>query len=364
VFAEWPNLAAALDLAAAEPPLAAAGLRLANALHTPWLVRAWFAEASRHFAALVAAAPAADDAAAVAEQARGLSHHAFHALMSGKTDAAAALLERAAALLPQLEASGAAGGLGVSVRHYQGIVAIERGRLDDAVRMLSSALTAGSGTSRRSSITDALGTALLFSGDLEGALARFREAIELDEAAGDEHGLARGLGNEAKTLAELGRLDEASALAERSDHHARRLDDRQILPLNDLVRAAVAVQEGDLATAESCCRAALAYTETGASMAHIDLAHVLVRAGRPAEARPLLETVYLDAPVGGAPWLAARAVSAALALAEGDPTTAHTIAEETAQDYATSGFGWPRYARELAAVRQALEVESVPGWER
>ncbi len=363
VFAEWPNLAAALDLAAAEPPLAAAGLRLANALHTPWLVRAWFAEASRHFAALVAAAPA-DDAAAVAEQARGLSHHAFHALMSGKADAAAALLERAAALLPQLEASGAAGGLGMSVRHHQGIVAIERGRLHEAVQMLSSALTAGSGAERRSSITDALGTALLFSGDPEGALIRFREAVALDEAAGAEHRLACGLGNEAKTLAELGRLDEARALAERSDHHARRLDDRQILPLNDLVRAAVAVQEGDLVTAESCCRAALAYTETGASMAHIDLALVLVRAGRPAEARPLLETVYLDAPAGGAPWLAARAVTAALALAEGDLTTAHTIAEETAQNYATSGFGWPRYARELAAVRQALEVESVPGRDR
>jgi len=367
VFDEWPNLAAALDLAAADPQLAAAGLRLANALHTPWLVRAWFAEASRRFAALVAAAPApapATDPAAMAEQARGLSHHAFHALMSGKSDAAAALLERAAALLPQLEASGTAGELGMSVRHHQGIVAIERGRLDEAVRMLSSALTAGLGASRRSAITDALGTALLFSGDPEGALARFREAIVLDEAAGDEHGLARGLSNEAKTLAELGRLDEARALAERSDHHARRLDDRQILPLNDLVRAAAALQEGDLAGAESCCRAALAYTETGASMAHIDLAHVLVRAGRPIDARPLLETVYLDAPAGGAPWLAARAVSAALALAEGDRETAHTIAEQTAEDYATSGFGWPRYARELAAVRRALEVESVRGRER
>ncbi|MGI5128670.1 ATP-binding protein [Pseudonocardia sp. CA-107938] len=352
VFAEWPNLAAALDLAAADPQLTAAGLRLANGLHTPWVVRAWFAEASQRFAAVVTARDAEP-----AEQVRGLSNHAFHALMSGRIDVAAAQLERAAALLPRIETSGADGDLGTVVRHHQGIVAIERGRLQEAVRTLTSALAAADGGTRRSSITDALGTALLFSGDPDGALTRFREAIALDEHAGDEHRLARGLSNEAKTLVELGCLDEAGALAERSDHYARRLDDRQILPLNDLVRAAVALQVGDLDAAEASCRAALAYTETGASMAHIDLAQVLVRAGRPEEARPLLDIVYLDAPVGGAPWLAARAVSAALELAAGDRDAAHAIAEQTAEDYATAGFGWPRYARELAAVRRALGAE-------
>jgi hypothetical protein len=66
---------------------------------------------------------------------------------------------------------------------------------------------------------------------------------------------------------------------------------------------------------------------------------------------------------GGTPWLAAP-VSAALAMAEGDRATAHVIAEQTAQYYATSGFGRPRYAREPAAVRQAPAVESGPGRER
>jgi ATP/maltotriose-dependent transcriptional regulator MalT len=135
-----------------------------------------------------------------------------------------------------------------------------------------------------------------------------------------------------------------------------RLDDRQILPLNDLVRGAVALAEGDLDAAEAHCRTALAYTESGASMAHIDLADVLVAKGELAEARALLDTVYEDTPPGGVPWLAARAVSAALTLAEGDVESARALADELTERYRASGFGWPRYAERLRAVGQQVEL--------
>ncbi|MBB5081233.1 AfsR/SARP family transcriptional regulator [Nonomuraea endophytica] len=347
VFAEWPNLLAALD-GAPDTERAADGLRLALELHTPWLIRGWYAEARRHFAAL-SDAPGSTRA----ERAAALCDHGFVTTMVGQFDEAAALLARAAELADDDT-------LTMNVRYYRGIVEIERGRLKDALAPLLEGQELAerlSNAQRRSAFADALGTLYLYTGEAEAALDRYVTANALDRASGDEHGLARGLSNQAQALLAMGRTREAVACADESGHYAARLDDRQILPLNELVRGNALLADGDMGAAQTHLRAALAYAVedgTGASMAHIDLADMLILRGDLDEAGSLLRAVYADAPEGSTPWLAARAVSAALTLASGDRAGAGDLAEATASAYAASGFGWPRYTARLAEVRREL----------
>lgn len=342
VFAEWPNIAAALENAPGTQR-AAEGLRLAIAMHVPWLARGWFAEARRHYGALIEAAVPA--ATTPAESAQALSHYGFHILMAGDPDRAAAQLARAAEIAAPLDDPAIA----QTVRYYQGIVDIERGRLTDAVARLREGERLAPGRSQASSFADALGTALLYSGDPAGALAAYRRSAEGDQADNDEHGFSRGLSNEAKALLDLGRFDEALAAAAESDDYARRLDDRQIIPLNDLTRAGVALAAGQLDAAETYCRAALAHEADAASMAGIDLADVLIAKGELAEARAAL--AGLEPIPHGIPLLAARAVTASLLRAEGETEAARVLAEEIVNEYAAVGFGWRRYAARLPGLR-------------
>ncbi|MFI6740670.1 AfsR/SARP family transcriptional regulator [Nonomuraea sp. NPDC050451] len=350
VFAEWPNLLDALERAPGTER-AADGLRLALELHTPWLIRGWYGEAERHFSAL-ADAPGSTPT----ERATALSDHAFVSTMVGKFDAAAELLTRAA----ELAEIASDDMVTMNVLYYRGIVEIERGRLREALPPLLQGLELAesvSHTQRVSAFADALGTLHLYSGDAEQALQRYVTANSFDLETGDEHGLARGLSNQAQALLGMGHLKEALACATESDHYAARLDDRQILPLNELIRGAVSTAEGDLARAEGHMRTAVGYAVTdgsGASMAHIDLADVLIRRGELGEAAALLDEVYAESAEHSTPWLAARAVSAALALAGRDRRRAGELAEATAAAYAASGFGWPRYAARLEEVRAAL----------
>lgn len=109
--------------------------------------------------------------------------------------------------------------------------------------------------------------------------------------------------------------------------------------------------------AEKHLRSAAEYAvadNTGVTMAHIDLADVLILEGELDEASDLLDAVFTEAPVNSTPWLAARAVATALALAQGDLPNARTLLTETTTAYTTSTFAWPRYTTRLKAVSEAL----------
>lgn len=348
VFAEWPNLAEALDRAPGTSR-AAEALRLANELHAPWLAQGRFRTA-RHYYAALADAPGADPA----ERAQTFSNRGFHALMAGHPDEAIAMLTAAA----ELAAGAGDDMLTMNIRYHQGVLALQLGMLAESISTLRVGLELARtlGIAREASFAGALGTALQFSGRTDEAIASYREAIQIDRGCNDEHGLARGLTNLASALLDAGRPDEAIEAAAESDHYARRLDDRQVRPLNELVRSAVALAAGDLTAAESHARAAIAFTEDGASMAHIDLAWVLIAAGQLTEAAGLLGDVYAASSPGELAWMAARPVSAALALATGDTDAARWIVDEITDVSAASGFAWPRYHALLDEVRRALDA--------
>jgi tetratricopeptide (TPR) repeat protein len=351
VFDEWPNLLDVLDRAPGTAR-AVVGLRLALALHTPWLIRGWYAEAARHFGAL-ADAPGAT----TAERVTALSNHGFVLTMRGRFDQAAQALTEAE-LLARTQDDDT---LTLTALYYRGIVEIERGHLHDAFTPLLAgqalARTSPQHERRLSACTDALGTLYVYTGQPAKALECYETCIVADREYGDEHGLSRGLSNLAGALVGLERYDDALKAANESDHYARRLDDRQILPLNEVIRGLVATARGDLDAGEKYLRAAVEYAiadDSGVTHAYIDLADLLILQGELDEATGLLDAVFVEAPEHSTSWLAARAVATALALAQGDRDRATTLVAETTTAYTHTGFAWPRYASRLNAVRDAL----------
>ncbi|WUJ71404.1 tetratricopeptide repeat protein [Kribbella soli] len=351
VFAEWPNLLDILDRAPGTDG-AVIGLRLALALHTPWLIRGWYAEAARHFGAL-AGAPNAT----TAERVTALSNHGFVLTMRGRFDQAAASLNEAEALARTQDDDA----LTLTALYYRSIVEIERGHLLDAFTPLLAgqalASTSPQHERRLSACTDALGTLYVYTGQPAKALECYETCIVADREYGDEHGLSRGLSNLAGALVSLDRYDEALKAAAESDHYARRLDDRQILPLNEVIRGVVAVARGDLDAAEKYLRAAVEYAvadDSGVTHAYIDLADLLILQGEVDEAATLLDAVFAETTDHSTSWLAARAVATALALAQGNREQATTLLTETTTAHTQTGFAWPRYTARLDAVKAAL----------
>lgn len=347
VFAEWPNLVEALERAPGTDR-AAEALALANELHTPWLAQGRFRTARHHFAALADAAGAEPAVRALA-----LSNRGFHALMAGLPDEAIAMLTAAA----ELAADAGNDTLTLNIRYHQGVLSVQLGLLAEAITTLRAGreLAHALGVPREAAFAGAMGTALQFSGRTHEAIAAYEESIAIDRELGDVHGLSRGFTNLASALLDAGRLDDALEAAAESDLHAHALEDRQVLPLNELVRSAVALRTGRLADAETHARAATAFSEEGASMAHIDLAWVLVERGAYTEAADLLTAVYAATSPTELAWMAAKPVSAALALALDDRAAARTLVDEITAAHAAVGFGWPRYTDLLERVRRELD---------
>jgi len=417
--AGWPNLAAALELAAGQAR-AADGLRLALALDPHWLAAGRFEEASRHYAALVGAAGAGR-----AERAEAFSNLGWHVARLGRFGEAVELLARAADLL-----DGGSDQIALTIRYRQGRLELGRGRLPSAVAALRAglALAHRSGSPRqRVSMGATLGAALLIAGDADGALEAYRGAALAGRDSGDERGLALGLHREAAALLAAGRTDAAVRLISESDRYASLLADRRLLRGNELIRAQAARADGDLVAAERHARKALGplqarlsdSLDTTEALARIELADVLVDTGALVEARALLEARgLLDTPPDhslpehalpnhalpnhalpnhalpnhalpnhalpnhalfehafperarpeyaagreGQPAvllrLAARPVASALALAEGDRVTAEWLVARAEAEFASSGFGWARYAARLAEVRHRLDTSA------
>ena len=86
----------------------------------------------------------------------------------------------------------------------------------------------------------------------------------------------------------------------------------------------------------------------------VDLTDLLVLQGELDEAASLLDAVFAETPDHSTSWLAARAVAAALALAQGNRTHATTLVTETITSYTKTGFARPRYSTRLDTVRAAL----------
>jgi len=389
----WPNLATALELAAGQAR-AADGLRLALALDPHWLAAGRFEEASRHYAALVDAAGAAR-----AERAEAFSNLGWHVARLGRFGEAVELLARAADLL-----DGGSDQIALTIRYRQGRLELGRGRLPSAIRALRAglALAHRSGSPRqRDSVGSTLGAALLIAGDADGALEAYRGAALAVRECGDERGLALGMHREAAALLAAGRTDAAVRLISESDRYASLLADRRLLRGNALIRAQAARADGDLVAAERHARMALgplqarlpASLDTTEALARIELADVLVDTGALVEARVLLEARgLLDTPPDhplpdhalpnhalfehafperarlehaagrGQPAvllrLAAWPVASALALAEGDRVTAEWLVARAEAEFASSGFGWARYAARLAEVRHRLDISA------
>ncbi|WP_280407557.1 ATP-binding protein [Nocardia brasiliensis] len=346
IFAEWPNILAAMTRAPGTAH-AETGLRLAITMHQAWNARAWYSEANRHFEALIDTVDARSE-----HRVRALTCWSFHAIMLGKLDRAAELLAEAAELVDP-----AAPKQVLQIDYNRGCIDVERGRYRSAIEALQAAEARAEEmhyVQGASASADACGSAQLFAGLAEDALESYRRATEYDRALGDELGLARGLANQARALFDLGRFDEALEVAAEADDYSRRLDDRHMLAFTEQVRGGVELAAGRLDSAESHCRMALSHMGIEVSVADIDLADVLIAQGALSEARTLLERAYGETEPGRTSWFAARAISAALALAEGNRRTARDLVERTLADYARGGFGWRRYVDRLGQVREQL----------
>ncbi|WP_432894539.1 tetratricopeptide repeat protein [Kribbella sp. CA-245084] len=295
--------------------------------------------------------------ATTAERVTALSNHGFVLTMRGRFDQAAASLTEAE-LLARTQDDDT---LTLTALYYRSIVEIERGHLLDAFTPLLAgqalARTSPQHERRLSACTDALGTLYVYTGQPAKALECYETCVVADREYGDEHGLSRGLSNLAGALVSLDRYDEALKAAAESDHYARRLDDRQILPLNEVIRGVVAVARGDLDAAEKYLRAAVEYAvadDSGVTHAYIDLADLLILQGEVDEAATLLDAVFAETTDHSTSWLAARAVATALALAQGNREQATALLAETTTAHTRTGFAWPRYTARLNAVKAAL----------
>jgi hypothetical protein len=256
--------------------------------------------------------------------------------------------------------------LAMRVLYHRGITEIQRGRPGQAVEPLTAGLALADRLGRQratSAFVDALGSAHLYAGDPEAAAGLHAAANAYDRHAGHEHGLARGLVNEADALFGAGRSAEAAGRAAAAEQIAARLGDRSAFAVSGLLRGAMAAAEGDVPAATGHLRAALGHAVAAGSdayavLAQADLADALIRGGNLAEARELVADIRAATTDRGLAWLVAQPTEAALALADGDLPRARELLERASAEYAGRGFGWPQVVARLERVR--AEVAAHP----
>jgi tetratricopeptide (TPR) repeat protein len=309
-------------------------------------------QARLHYPRLVDA-----DGLSAAERARALSNYAFACALIGDTDTAATVLDRASheavqAGEPELE---------MRVLYHRGIALVESGRPLDAREPLLAAEAIAEQLEREravAAIRDVRATALLYAGDAGAATQLHVESNRVDRAAGHEHGLVRGLVNEAFSRFADGDLDGALGCIAEGAHFAAQLQDVVAAANLRVLRANIAAARGELDNAVAELTSALdtlGSDEIDAKTCQLDLADVLVRLGRHDEAQAHVTTV-LEAVGGvhGVAWLLAQPTLASLAAARGEHDVAADIVAATDKEYAARGFHWSVAEQRLAAARKTL----------
>ncbi|NUT93149.1 MAG: hypothetical protein HOY78_14105 [Saccharothrix sp.] len=329
LFAEWPNLLSALEHAPGTPR-AADGLRLALELDDAWMVRGQSTQVRRIYEALVDAPGVTD-----AERVRALSNYAFACTQSGQTLMASELLDRAEKLAVEDDER-------MRVLYNRGATEIERGRPGEALVPLREGLAIADRLGRpvsSSAFLCSIGMALMWSGALAEALAAHARANDIDRSLGDEHGLVRGLVNEATVLLASGRTAAALDRAVEAERLAVRLGDTVGLTHVGMIRGRAAT---DPSRAAGVFRAVLAQAEAGtdADLIRVDLATTLLRLGDAAGARSIVDGLLATQPEPGLVWLVTQPLLAALT---GDPA----LAAATLAEFESRSFGWPPSVRLL-----------------
>ncbi|MFI9815673.1 ATP-binding protein [Saccharothrix variisporea] len=323
LFAEWPNLLSALEHAPGTPR-AADGLRLALSLDDAWMVRGQSAQVRRIYEALVDAPGVTDS-----ERVRALSNYAFACAQSGRTLMASHLLDRAEKLAVEDDER-------MRVLYHRGVTEIERGRPAEALVPLRSGLAIADRLGRpvsSSAFLCSIGMALMWSGELTEALAAHTRANDIDRSLDDEHGLVRGLVNEATVLLASGRVAVALDRVAEAERLAVRLGDTVGLTHVGMIRGRAAT---DPHQAAGLFRAVLAQAEPGtdADLIRVDLATALLRSGDRAGAQSIVDDLVAGQTEEGLVWLVTRPVLAALTK---DPE----LAAATVVEYTSRSFGWP-----------------------
>jgi predicted ATPase/DNA-binding SARP family transcriptional activator len=345
LFVEWPNLLSALDCAPGTPR-AADGLRLALALDDAWMVRGISTQVMRHYEALLDA-----DGVTDAERVEALSNFGFASTQLGWTSQATRLLDRAEPLAKAVGDDD----LMMRVLYGRGISAIEDGRpvlAYDPLRRGGELAERMGRKASSSAFLCALGTAHMYAGSLGIALRTHSKANDIDRNLGDQHGLVRGLVNEAMVLLLDGTAGSALERVAEAEELARSLDDAVSFMHVRMIRGRAALLAGDDDKAIEHFRAALANAEpsSDADLVRVDLAEATLRDGQLDAAKDLLAPVLKGTPDQGLAWLVAQPTAAAVALASGDPVEAQAIAQATKAEYAERGFGWPLAMARLAKV--------------
>lgn len=354
VFAEWPDLLAALSDAPGTAR-AADALALAVALDDPWMFRGWHDQARRHYAALV-------DAQGVPAplQAQALSNFGFVCSLSGDIERAAELLDRATVLA---ESAGVPE-LAMRVLYHRGIAAVEDGRPGAARGYLDDARAIAVRLDREravSAIDDVLATVHLYTGDAATAVELYRAVNAGDRAGARDHGLVRGLVNEAAAWLSAGELDAAEACIDEAEALAGPLEDVMAQATLTGLRGQLALARGDVPGAVDLLSTATSRfdsSEIHVQLCHLDLADALVIGGQYAAARRVVDTVIAATNGQGMSWLMAQPTLAEIMAASGELEAAAELVDRTRAEFTTRGFAWRSAVDRLERAAAAVSVHA------
>jgi predicted ATPase len=336
VFAEWPDLLQAL----ADAPgtgRAVAALELAVALDDPWQFRGWHDEARRHYEALLA-----EDAVPDALRAQALSNLGFVCSLAGDIERAAEVLDRATVLA---EAAGVPE-LAMRVLYHRAIAAVEDARPALAAGFLEEARAIAVRLDREraiSAIDDVIATVHLYRGDAEAALALYRKGNAGDRAAGHDHGLLRGLVNEASASLATGDHDAAERCIAEAEELAERLDDLMSRATLTGLRGQLALARGEVDRAVELLTVAASEfdgTQIHVQLSRLDLADALLVAGRADEARAHVSGVLAEVAGHAMTWVIALATLAEVEAAAGRPDRAAELVRQARDEFEERGFAW------------------------